>query len=94
MRKNRSDIFKSVALRTNLDKQTVKRIVEEFLEEISEDVSKGDIVQLNGFGTFELKARAARKGMNPKTGEKIDIPECKIPIFRPAKLFLKKRDRD
>lgn len=54
---------------------------------IIEQVAAGDKISLVGFGTFESGTRAARQGRNPQTGEPMDIPETKVPKFKPGKAF-------
>lgn len=58
-----------------------------FLENVQESLAKGDNVQLVGFGTFQVKERAARVGRNPRTKEPINIPASKVPAFKPGKEF-------
>ena len=52
---------------------------------MNELMANGDKLQIVGFGTFEAKDRAAKSGINPATGEKIEIAACKVPSFKPAK---------
>ncbi|MFP9216771.1 HU-related DNA-binding protein HupN, partial [Enterococcus faecalis] len=59
--------------------------VEKVFDTISEALKSGEKVSIPGFGTFEVRERAARKGRNPQTGEEIDIPATKAPAFKPAK---------
>lgn len=67
--------------------ERVKSIIEEFCELIMAEVARGNKVQLIGFGTFELRTRAAREGMNPRTGEVIQLHESKLPYFKAGKTF-------
>jgi len=82
---NKSELVASVAQRSGLTKKESEKAVEGFISSIEEALVKGDKVQLVGFGTFELKERAARKGRNPQTGEKIDIAAAKVPSFKAGK---------
>ncbi|PAY59941.1 DNA-binding protein, partial [Ligilactobacillus salivarius] len=61
--------------------------VSAFTETVKEALAEGKKVQLIGFGNFEVRERAARKGRNPQTGEEIDIPATKVPAFKPGKGF-------
>ena len=82
---NKTELVNVVAAESELSKKDVETVVAATLNAISEALKAGDKVQLLGFGTFEVKDVAARKGLNPKTGETIDIPACKKPGFSAAK---------
>lgn len=82
---NKMDLVGSVAEKANLTKKEADRVVNAVLESIEEALAAGDKVQLVGFGTFEVKDRAARTGRNPKTGEEIDIPATRVPAFKAGK---------
>ncbi|MBC7342006.1 MAG: HU family DNA-binding protein [Clostridia bacterium] len=82
---NKMDLVGSVAEKANLTKKEADRVVSAVLESIEEALAAGDKVQLVGFGTFEVKDRAARTGRNPKTGEEIDIPATRVPVFKAGK---------
>ena len=82
---NKAELISEVAVKTQLTKKEVSAAVEALLSSIQEDLAKGDKVQLIGFGTFEVRHRAARKGRNPQTGEDIEIPASQIPAFKPGK---------
>ncbi len=82
---NKSDLIAKVAESTDLSKKDVAKAVDAVFDAISEALQKGDKVQLVGFGNFEVRERAARKGRNPQTGEEIDIPASKVPAFKPGK---------
>ena len=68
-----------------LDKQIIKDIVARTFEEISNALANGENVQLTGFGTFELRQRSERQGVNPRTKEAITIPASKTVGFKPGK---------
>ncbi|KRK23857.1 transcriptional regulator [Lactobacillus delbrueckii subsp. delbrueckii DSM 20074 = JCM 1012] len=68
-----------------MTKKDVSEAVDAVFEAIQEDLAKGEKVQLIGFGTFEVRDRAARKGRNPQTGAEIEIPASKVPAFKPGK---------
>ena len=82
---NKTDLINVVAAEANLTKKDAEAAVNATLVAIANALKDGDKVQLLGFGTFEVKDVAARKGLNPKTGETIDIPACKKPGFSAAK---------
>ena len=68
----------------------VERIVNTIFDEITEAMSRGDRVELRGFGAFSVKQREARTGRNPRTGESVDVEEKHVPFFKTGKLL---RDR-
>lgn len=68
----------------------VERIVNTFFEEITKAMSRGDRVELRGFGAFSVKKRDARMGRNPRTGESVPVEEKCVPFFKTGKLL---RDR-
>jgi DNA-binding protein HU-beta len=82
---NKTELINEVAERTQLSKKDAGNAVNEVFDVISETMSNGDTVQLIGFGNFEVRERAARKGRNPQTGEEIDIPATKTPAFKAGK---------
>ena len=82
---NKKELIKSVVETTGLYKKDVTVVVDAVFDEIEEALMHGDKVKIVGFGTFEVRERAARKGCNPQTGEEIEIPATKSPAFKPAK---------
>ncbi len=82
---NKADLVAKVAEATELTKKDAAKAVEATLEAISEALANDDKVQLIGFGNFEVRERAARKGRNPQTGVEIEIPASKVPAFKPGK---------
>jgi len=84
---NKSELISKVAEMTDLSKKDVTKAVDAVFEAITEALQNGDKVQLVGFGNFEVRERSARKGRNPQTGEEIDIPASRVPVFRPGKLL-------
>ncbi|MFK5586008.1 HU family DNA-binding protein [Lactobacillus delbrueckii] len=82
---NKAELVSEVAAKTKLTKKDVSEAVDAVFEAIQEDLAKGEKVQLIGFGTFEVRDRAARKGRNPQTGDEIEIPASKVPAFKPGK---------
>ncbi len=84
---NKSQLVAKIADSTELAKADVEKVVDALVVCVKETLAEGDKVQLVGFGTFEAKAREARTGVNPLTGEKIDIAACKVPSFKAGKAF-------
>ena len=83
----KTDLISAVAEKTCVTKKDAGAILDALIEEIIGAVKKGDRVQLVGFGTFELRERAARTGLNPQTKEQIEIPASKAPAFKAGKAF-------
>lgn len=82
---NKAELVASVAEKTELTKKDAEKAVAAVLSSIEEALASGDKVQLVGFGTFEIRDRAARKGRNPQTGEEINIAAAKVPVFKAGK---------
>ncbi len=78
---NKSDLIAAIAAKTGETKKSAEATVNAFVEVVTESLVKGDKVQLVGFGSFEVRKRAARKGRNPQTKEEINIPASKAPVF-------------
>ena len=81
---NKSDLINAVATKAELTKKDADAAVSAVISAISEALAAGESVQLVGFGTFEVRARAA-KGRNPKTGEPLTVPAAKVPAFKAGK---------
>ncbi|MEW6173197.1 MAG: HU family DNA-binding protein [Bacillota bacterium] len=82
---NKSEMVASVAERANLTKKDAERAITAVFESISDALAQGNKVQLVGFGTFEVRQRAARKGRNPQTKAEIQIPAARVPVFKAGK---------
>ena len=82
---NKTELVAAIAEKTDLTKKDAELALTAVVESITEALEKGDKVQLIGFGSFEVKNRAARTGRNPKTKEAIEIPASKVPVFKPGK---------
>ena len=82
---NKSDLIAAIAAKTGDTKKNAEATLNAFVEAVTESLKKGDKVQLVGFGSFEVKKRAARKGRNPQTKEEIKIPASKAPVFKAGK---------
>lgn len=79
---NKTELINAVAAKAEISKKDADKAVAAVIGAIEEALVKGDKVQLIGFGTFEVKERAARTGHNPKTGEAIEIAAAKVPSFK------------
>ncbi len=82
---NKAELISSVAEKTELTKKDAEKAVTAVLDTIGEALSRKEKVQLVGFGTFEIRERAARKGRNPQTGEEIHIAAAQVPVFKAGK---------
>ena len=82
---NKSELVNAIAEKTGSTKKAAEESLNAVLEVVKESLVKGEKVQLVGFGSFETKTRAARKGKNPQTGAEIKIPACKAPAFKAGK---------
>lgn len=85
---NSGEIIKQIAAETNLKKQDVKAVIEQYLDIVQTEIATNGKFSNPKFGTFSVVARAARKGRNPKTGEPIDIPEKNAVSFRAAPVLV------
>ncbi|MBS5481355.1 MAG: HU family DNA-binding protein [Acutalibacteraceae bacterium] len=84
---NKVELIAAVAEKAGLSKKDSDKAVAAVLESIVDALASGDKVQLVGFGTFEVRAREARTGRNPRTKETIQIPASKQPVFKAGKSF-------
>ena len=82
---NKAELINAVASKADLSKKDSELAVNAVIDVITAALKKGDKVQLVGFGSFEVKKRAARTGRNPRTKEEIKIPASKIPVFKAGK---------
>ena len=82
---NKSDLIAAIAAKTGDTKKNAEASLDAFVDVVTESLIKGDKVQLVGFGSFEVRKRAARKGRNPQTKEEIKIPASKAPVFKAGK---------
>jgi len=82
---NKSDLIQSVVDSTGLSRAEATKAVDAVLDSITSTLSQGLAVSLVGFGTFSVKARAARAGRNPRTGEALQIPASNVPGFKAGK---------
>lgn len=82
---NKVELINAVANKTGLKKKEAEAAVSAVFDAITEALTNDDKVQVVGFGTFKVKAKEAREGRNPKTGEKITIAASKTPVFTAGK---------
>ena len=84
---NKTELVSSIAEKAGLTKKDAEQAVTAFVETITEALKADDKVALVGFGTFEVRERSERTGLNPRTKEKITIPATKVPAFKAGKAF-------
>ena len=82
---NRTELIAVVAEKAGLTKKDADRVIAATFETIAASLAEGEKVQISGFGNFEVKAREARVGRNPRTKETIDIPATRQPVFKASK---------
>lgn len=82
---NKSELIASMAEKSGLSKKDAENAMAALVHSIQQALSEGDKVQIIGFGSFEVRERAERKGRNPQTKEEITIPASKAPIFKAGK---------
>lgn len=82
---NKSELVASVAEQARLTKKDAEKAVNAIFASVQDTLVKGEKVQIIGFGTFEVRTRAARKGRNPQTGKPLNIPASNNPVFKAGK---------
>ena len=82
---NKGELVAKIADESKLTKKAAEAALDAFIASVKGSLAKGDKVQLVGFGTFEVRKRAARKGRNPQTKAEIKIPASKAPVFKAGK---------
>ncbi len=82
---NKAELIAAIAAKTGDTKKVAEATVNAFVETVTDALVEGDKVQLVGFGSVEVRKRAARKGRNPQTKEEIKIPASKAPVFKAGK---------
>ena len=91
----RSELIQKIAVESpHLFQRDVERIVNTVFEEIIDAMSRGDRVELRGFGAFSVKKRDARQGRNPRTGESVSVDEKHVPFFKTGKLLRERLNGD
>jgi len=82
---NKTDLVNTIAAKSGLNKKNSEAALNAFISSVEEALAKGEKVVLVGFGTFEVRKRAARKGRNPQTKKEITIPASNAPVFKAGK---------
>ena len=82
---NKNELVASMAEKTGMKKTEVEKVLKAFTETVTDELKKGEKIQLVGFGTFEVAERPAREGRNPRTGETMKIAASKAPKFKAGK---------
>jgi len=82
---NKAELIAAMAAKTGETKKNAEESLNAFVSVVTEALKKGEKVQLVGFGSYEVKTRAARKGRNPQTKEELVIPASKAPVFKAGK---------
>ena len=82
---NKTELIAAVAAKEEISKKAADAAVNAVLDAITASLAKGEAVQLIGFGTFEVRERAEKQGINPATKETITIPAAKVPAFKAGK---------
>ncbi|WP_422447547.1 HU family DNA-binding protein [Thermoanaerobacterium sp. DL9XJH110] len=86
---NKAELVAAVAEKAGMTQKDTARVINEFINVVSEAMSKREIVRIVNFGTFKVRERAARTGRNPVTGKKMQIPARAVPVFTPGKMLKK-----
>ena len=84
---NKNELIRAIANKVGITLKDASIALEGVIDSITDGLNAGEKVQISGFGTFELKTKDARDGINPKTGEKIKISASKIPAFKFGKAY-------
>ena len=84
---NKTELVAAIAEKANLSKKDAEKALAAFTDTVADTLKKGDKIQLVGFGTFEVRERAARTGINPQTKQTIKIAASKNPVFKAGKAF-------
>ncbi len=82
---NKSELINELSEETTFSKKDVTRVLDSLTRIIGRTLKKGEKVSITGFGSFWISRRPARKGINPATKERIDLPEISVPRFKPGK---------
>ncbi|MBE7089345.1 MAG: HU family DNA-binding protein [Clostridiales bacterium] len=84
---NKSDLIRAIANNEGITLSAATAVFDSFINAITEGLNNGEKIQISGFGTFELKCKEAREGINPKTGEKISVEATRTPVFKFGKAY-------
>jgi integration host factor subunit beta len=85
MTMTKADLVEMVAESSDLPRKQADEVVQVILDSIIAALSRGEKVELRGFGSFRIRRRGERNGRNPKTGDRVHVPPKKIPYFKPGK---------
>jgi integration host factor beta subunit len=81
----KADLVDEIADRTGLTKKDVAETVDEFLNAVARALEHGKHIEIRGFGTFKVKDRKARIARNPRTGDAVEVPARRVPVFKVSK---------
>jgi integration host factor subunit beta len=81
----KAELVEEVSRVSDLTKKHSETIVDTVFQSIVDALQRGEKIELRGFGSFRLRRRQSRKGRNPKTGDKVDVPPKQVPYFKPGK---------
>ena len=84
---NKNELVMAIANNAGITLKDSAAYLDSFIDTITAELKKGEKIQISGFGSFELKSKGAREGINPKTGEKIKIAASKTPAFKFGKAY-------
>lgn len=84
---NKSELIRTIANNAGLTIKEATAAFDGFIDAVTEGLKNGEKIQISGFGTYEIKSKDAREGINPKTGEKIQIDASKTPVFKFGKAY-------
>ena len=82
---NKTELIAAVAEKAEISKKDSEKALKAFIDVVTDELKNGEKIQLVGFGTFEVRERAAREGRNPQTGKTMKIEACKAPKFKAGK---------
>lgn len=82
---NKSELTSAIAQASGVSKKDSERVLNAIVDIMTQELAKGERIQLSGFGTFEVRNREARMGRNPITREAVQIPATRVPAFKPSK---------
>ena len=85
---NKTELVVSIAEKAAISKKDAEKALSAFLDTVAEELKKGEKIQLVGFGTFEVRERAARTGINPQTKQTLEIAASKNPVFKAGKALM------
>ena len=91
---NKAEFIEAVAGASDLSRADAGRAVDAVISTITKALQKGETITLVGFGTFDVRKRAARTGRNPRTGDPVDVPSKRVPYFKPGKEMRERLNTD